>query len=66
MNDPLAYFISFSTYGVWLHGRDIGSVDKQHNQYGIPFLPANEEKHAKAHANMREAAYVLDAAQGRS
>jgi hypothetical protein len=45
-SSPLAYFIAFSTYGAWLHGRDLGSVGKQHNEVGTPFLPphrANEQ-----------------------
>jgi hypothetical protein len=25
---PLAYFITFTTYGAWLHGRAPGSVDR--------------------------------------
>ena len=25
-NETLAYFITFTTYGTWLHGRDPGSV----------------------------------------
>ena len=35
---PLAYFISFRTYGTWLHGDERGSVDRFHNQYGTEFL----------------------------
>jgi REP element-mobilizing transposase RayT len=58
---PLAYFITFSTYGVWLHGRDPGSVDKKHNEVGTPFLPANASRENTEHANMREAPYLLDA-----
>ena len=32
----LAYFITFSTYGSWLHGtkKGMGSVDREHNEYG--------------------------------
>ena len=38
---PLAYFLSFRTYGTWLHGDARGSSDRFHNAYGSPFLPAN-------------------------
>jgi len=60
---PLAYFITFSTYGAWLHGRDLGSVDKQHNQVGMAFLPSDLEKETNERANMREPSYLLDAAR---
>ena len=39
---PLAYFISFRTYGTWLHGDKRGSIDRFNNRYGSPYLPANE------------------------
>ena len=41
-NTPLAYFISFRTYGTWLHGDLRGSIDRFHNQYGSPYLPPNK------------------------
>lgn len=36
---PLAYFISFRSYGTWLHGDDRGCIDRFHNRYGTPYLP---------------------------
>lgn len=39
MPPPLAYFISFRTYGSWLHGDPRGSVDTEHNRPGTPLLP---------------------------
>ena len=41
---PLAYFITFRTYGTWLHGDERGSVDLSHNVYGTPMLPANKPR----------------------
>ena len=38
---PLAYFISFRSYGTWLHGDQRGSIDRFHNRYGSPFIPPN-------------------------
>jgi REP element-mobilizing transposase RayT len=58
---PLAYLITFSTYGAWLHGRDLGSVDKHHNEVGMPFLASDAEKEGEERANMREPPYLLDA-----
>ncbi len=40
---PLAYFMSFRTYGTWLHGDKRGSTDRFHNQYGAPFIEPNEK-----------------------
>ncbi len=34
MSDPIAYFITFRTYGTWLHGDERGSMDRDHNMYG--------------------------------
>jgi REP element-mobilizing transposase RayT len=39
---PLAYFISFRTYGTWLHGDKRGSIDRKHNLYGSPYIEPNE------------------------
>jgi len=56
---PLAYFITFTVYGVWLHGRQTGSVDKQHNEPGTPFLPPNPSQESQMRSNMREPPYLL-------
>ena len=31
MGAPMAYFITFTCYGTWLHGDERGSVDQEHN-----------------------------------
>jgi REP element-mobilizing transposase RayT len=36
---PLAYFITFRSYGTWLHGDARGSVDRHRNRYGSPRIP---------------------------
>jgi hypothetical protein len=41
---PIAYFISFTCYGTWLHGDERGSVDCRHNLYGTPVLPADPHR----------------------
>jgi hypothetical protein len=40
---PLAYFISFRTYGTWLHGDKRGSIDRFHNAYLSPYIKRNEK-----------------------
>jgi REP element-mobilizing transposase RayT len=40
--EPIAYLITFRTYGTWLHGEARGSVDKRnYNRYGTPSMPPN-------------------------
>jgi REP element-mobilizing transposase RayT len=40
----LAYLITFSTYGSWLHGEFDGSVDLDHNRPGTPTLKPNPSR----------------------
>ena len=58
---PLAHFITFSTYGTWLHGADKGegSVDRDHNVYGSEFIPADKDREEYAGHRMTELPYVL-------
>ena len=35
------YFLTFRTYGTWLHGDERGSVDRKHNQVGAPLMEPN-------------------------
>lgn len=47
---PIAVFITFRTYGTWLHGDERGSIDRYHNRYRSPRAPGNpvmREQHAK-------------------
>ena len=39
---PLAYFISFRSYGTWLHGDKRGSIDRFHNRYKTPYMASSE------------------------
>jgi REP element-mobilizing transposase RayT len=62
---PLAYFITFSAYGSWLHGREMGSVDREQNEVGTPFLPGNPEREQHERGQMRDPAYLLDSRRRR-
>jgi REP element-mobilizing transposase RayT len=42
---PLAYLITFRAFGTGLHGDSRGSVDRFHNRYGSPLIPANRRWH---------------------
>ena len=35
-DEPIAYLITFRTYGTWLAGDERGSIDKYHNKFGGP------------------------------
>jgi hypothetical protein len=63
MAEPLAYFLTFTTYGTWLHGRPQGSVDRNHNLPGEPFLPADLEMEQTRRQSMRQEPYILDEAR---
>jgi REP element-mobilizing transposase RayT len=38
VSDPLAFFLTFTTYGTRLHGDDRGTVDRGHNTFGSRVL----------------------------
>ncbi len=56
----LAYFITFHTYGTWLHGRDEGSVDRTHNTPGEALLSPDRSRERSEHAMLKHAPIVLD------
>jgi REP element-mobilizing transposase RayT len=49
----IAYFITFRTYGTWLHGDRRGSVDRFHNLYGTPRLPPNKLREKYMRSRMK-------------
>ena len=60
----LAYFITFHTYGTWLHGtsKGKGSVDLGHNQYGEEFVAPDAQREAEARENMPQPPYTMSSA----
>jgi REP element-mobilizing transposase RayT len=60
---PLAYLITFSTYGTWLQGRKAGWVDRQHNVFGSAILQGDAVRERWQRQRMRQSEYVLDAAR---
>ena len=63
---PLAYFISFRTYGTWLHGDKRGSIDRFHNRYGTPYIPPNEKWRQYNEQQLKTKPLILGARQRRS
>jgi REP element-mobilizing transposase RayT len=62
-DQPLAYFITFTTYGTWLHGQATGSVDDEHNKVGSPFVEPNPNRRMANQEKMTQEPYQLDAAR---
>jgi REP element-mobilizing transposase RayT len=60
---PLAYFISFRTYGTWLHGDARGSIDRFHNVFGTPYLPPNPKWHRYNQQQLKAEPLILGASQ---
>src|SRR6185295_18985677 len=58
---PLAYFISFRTYGTWLHGDKRGSIDRFHNHYREPYLPQNNVWQRHNRKQLKTEPFILGA-----
>ena len=58
---PLAYVLTWVCYGNWLHGDDRGSVDKDHNQFGEPYLSFNPVRETVRHSQLKHTPFKLDA-----
>jgi REP element-mobilizing transposase RayT len=63
---PLAYFISFRTYGTWLHGDRRGSIDRFHNSYRSPYLPPNEQWRDYNQQRLKAKPFILKARHRKS
>ena len=60
--EPLAYFITFRTYGTWLHGDERGSTDRSNNVYGEPFIAPSTEWERYNRRSLRSEPFILNAA----
>jgi len=58
---PLAYFITWTCRGTWLHGDDRGSVDREHNSYGTSLIPPDATRYANAAARLNQDSFQLTA-----
>ena len=60
---PLAYLITFRSYGTWLHGDERGSVSRFRNKYKSSRLP-HEKKWLKINTQrLKDDPVILDAVQ---
>lgn len=58
---PIAYFISFRTYGTWLHGDERGSIDRYNNLYRAPYIGPNEKWLEYNRDQLKSSPFRLDA-----
>lgn len=56
---PLAYLITWTCRGSWLHGDDRGSVDREHNSYGTSLVAPDSSRHSRASSQLKQASLQL-------
>ena len=62
--EPLAYLITFRSYGTWLHGEERGSIDRRnYHRYGTPDMPANKKLLNDERSELKNRAILLNRAQ---
>jgi len=59
MEYPIAYLITFTTYGTWLHGDKRGSVNKEYNQYGSDYIGPLPGLYRREKRNLRNQPVIL-------
>jgi REP element-mobilizing transposase RayT len=57
---PVAFFITFNTYGTWLHGDGRGSVDKEHNRFDTEFVAPNMSLIRKRHGSLKNKPFEMN------
>jgi len=62
-NIPYAFFITFPTYGSWVHGNSKSSVHHSQNQYTGPLLPPNPNLECQIINTMKEKPYIMSHVQ---
>lgn len=61
---PLAYLLTFRTYGTWLHGDERHSVDRHgRNAYGTPDISPNKIFHGTMKSELKQPVIILNALQ---
>jgi hypothetical protein len=63
---PLAYLITFRSYGTWLHGDERGSIDRFHNRYRSPYLPRSDRRREVSARELKSEPVTLTASQRQS
>ena len=63
---PLAYLITFRSYGTWLHGDERGSVDRHRNRYESPRIAKTGPWFRANAQTLKHPPVTLDAARRRA
>ena len=59
MPPPLAYFLTWTCYGTWLHGDERGSVDREHWGPGLAFASAVKSRVTHHKSKLKSPALML-------
>ena len=59
MAAPLAYFLTWRTYGSWLHGDERSSVDAHHNIPGTPRVAPDRARECRASDAMSDEPFAM-------
>ena len=59
--EPIAYLITFRTYGTWLAGDERGSIDRYHNRFGGPCAVVSSEREAVHASRLKSPPFLLNA-----
>jgi REP element-mobilizing transposase RayT len=60
MNEAIAYFLTWTTYGTRLHGDERGSADRTHNRYNTPLLAPDPKRRRAEERLLRFPPYKMD------
>jgi REP element-mobilizing transposase RayT len=60
---PLAYLITFRSYGTWLHGDKRGSVDRFNNRFDAPYISPNKNWHRHNVQALKSVPVLMNAKQ---
>jgi len=63
MSDPVAYFLTWTTYGTWLHGDNRRWVDRHHNRVGETIRKGSGLRKDSAKAGMKHSPVRLNEQQ---
>jgi REP element-mobilizing transposase RayT len=63
MGAPLAFLITFRTYGTWLHGDARGSFDRSNNTPGEPPIARRRRFESYERGQLRQPPLILDDGQ---
>ena len=61
-----AYFITFRTYGTWLHGDERSSTSRRNNQFGKPFITPWKPLHDAMKKQMNESPFILNSSHSQT